>query len=100
MKPDHLLFLMILSIITIGIIAQHKTRKINFDENKKVAKNGGRDREGKSMIWTKLYYFISIYKKMIGYSFHFSILHFYYSQFQKQCLSKSKFERVGGCYLG
>ena len=65
MKPDHLLFLMIFSIITIGIIAQHKTMKNNFNENKKVTKNGGRDRQGKSMIWTKLYYFISIYRTQL-----------------------------------
>ena len=38
-------------------------------------------------------------QKIIGYSFHSSILHFYNCQFQKQCLSKSKFERVRGCYL-
>ena len=65
MKPDHLLFLMIFSIITIGIIAQHKTMKNNFNENKKVTKNGGRDRQGKSMIWTKLYYFIFIYRTQL-----------------------------------
>ena len=65
MKPDHLLFLMIFSIITIGIIAQHKTMKNNFNGNKKVAKNGGRDRQGKSMIWTKLYYLISIYRTQL-----------------------------------